>query len=197
MGYNCHRGVFIMNLKKQIDDYLPYNEQEEKDKEVFLKYINFFDDVLTRDNEFGHFTGSAFVVNQTRDKVLMVHHNIYNSWAWTGGHADGEEDLLAVALREVQEETGIKNINPISKDIFVIDALPQKGHIKRSKFVSAHTHLSVVYLVEANDDEPLVIKLDENSNVKWIPINEVILHSNEPHMQTTYQKAIDKLNDFL
>jgi len=89
-----------MNIKKLIKNYTPYNEQEEQDKEIILKWIDTFDDVLTRNNEFAHFTSSAFVVNKTRDKALMIHHNIYNSWAWTGGHADGESDFLNVALRE-------------------------------------------------------------------------------------------------
>ena len=90
-----------MSLKEKIQNYKPYNEQEEKDKEIMLKYIDTFDDVLTRNNEFGHFTASAWVVNKERTKVLMIYHNIYNSWAWTGGHADGEDDLLSVAIREV------------------------------------------------------------------------------------------------
>lgn len=97
-----------MDLKKQLEEYQPCNEQEDKDKQVMLKYINTFDDVLTRNNEFGHFTASAWVVNQEKTKVLMIYHNIYQSWAWTGGHADGKENLLEVAVRELKEETRSK-----------------------------------------------------------------------------------------
>lgn len=74
--------------------------------------------VLTRKNEFSHLTSSSFIVNKERTKVLMIHHNIYDSWAWTGGHADGEVDLLSVALRETQEETGIKSATPLSNICF-------------------------------------------------------------------------------
>lgn len=76
----------LMNeLRERIVNYIPYDEQEESDKEYILKFIDTFDDVLTRKNIFGHFCSSAFVVNKNRSKVLMIYHNIYNSWAWPGG----------------------------------------------------------------------------------------------------------------
>lgn len=103
-----------MKLREEIKNYIPYNEQEEKDKELLLKYIDGFDDILTRENELCHFTASNWIVNKERTKVLMAYHNIYKSWAWTGGHADGESDLLKVALREANEETGINNLKVLS-----------------------------------------------------------------------------------
>ena len=84
----------LMKLKEMIENYKPYNEQEENDKKIMLKYIDSFDDVLTRNNEFGHFTASSWVVNKEKTKLLMIYHNIYQSWSWTGGHADGDVDLL-------------------------------------------------------------------------------------------------------
>ncbi len=153
----------IENLKKQIENYKPYNEQEEKDKEIMLKYINNFDNILTRDNEFAHFTASAWVVNKERTKVLMIYHNIYKSWAWTGGHADGEEDLLNVAIREVKEETGVENVTPILKDIFSLEIATVNGHVKRGKYVASHVHLNLTYFLEVDEGETLKIKEDENS----------------------------------
>ena len=97
-----------MNLRKEIEEFKPFNEQEEADKEYFLKFIDSFEDVLTRENVFGHFSASAWVVNREKTKVLLVYHNIYNGYIFPGGHADGEEDLLGVAVREVEEETGVK-----------------------------------------------------------------------------------------
>jgi len=182
-----------MNLKKTIEDFSPINKQEIKDKEMFLYYLNNFDDVLTRNNEIVHFTSSAFVLNKTRDKVLMIYHNIYNSWGWTGGHADGDSDLLQVALREVTEETGVNNVKPIISDIFIIDTLSVLGHEKKGKYIPAHIHLSVAYLFETDETETLLIKEDENSNVKWIPIEQVVGHSTEPHMKIVYEKIINKI----
>jgi len=180
-------------MKKLIEGFEPFDEQEAKDKAVILKWIDAFDDVLDRSNEFAHFTSSAFIVNKSRDRVLFVHHNIYNSWGWVGGHADGETDMLAVALREVQEETGIKNIRPAATEIFLLDTLPVLGHTKRGQYVPAHTHLSVAYLIEADENEPLTVKADENSGVQWIPIDQAVAKSTEPHMKPVYAKAIKKL----
>lgn len=184
-----------MNYIDLIKAYKPYNEQEKKDKEKFLYCINTFEDVLTRDNEIAHVTSSSFILNKNKDKVLMIYHNIYNSWAWTGGHADGEEDLLAVAIREATEETGVKNIKPITSDIFSLDVLPVLGHIKRGEYVSAHLHLNVTYLLQADENELLIVKKDENSAVKWIPIDEVVECSNEPHMKKVYEKLISKIKE--
>ena len=182
-----------MNWIDLIKNYSPYSEQEENDKEIIIRCFDMFDDILSRDNNIMHITSSAFIVNENRTKVLMVHHNIYNSWCWTGGHADGEENLLLVAINEAQEETGIKNIFPVSDDILSLDILPVFAHIKKGKYISSHLHLSIAYLIEADDMEPLIIKPDENSDVKWIPIDEIDLYSNEPHMMKIYNKILSKI----
>ncbi len=181
-----------MLVKEQIEKYIPYNEQEIKDREMILKYCDLFDDVLTRENEIVHFTCSGFVLSETRDKVLMIYHNIYNSWAWTGGHADGELDFLRVAIREVQEETGVNNVRPIAEDIFALDVLSVFGHIKRGKFVSSHIHISVAYLLEVSEQELLSIKEDENSDVGWLPLDTFLNFIAEEHMKPIYMKIIEK-----
>lgn len=181
-------------LREQIEKYIPYNEQEEKDKQTMLKYIDTFDDVLTRQNEFGHFTASGWVVNKERTKVLMIYHKIYQSWAWTGGHSDGESNLLNVALREVKEETGIEHVNPIMKDIFSLEIICVNGHVKRGKYVSSHVHLNLTYLLEADEKDILKIKEDENSGVKWVNIDKVIEVSNEEWVKNRiYLKLNEKL----
>lgn len=185
-----------MNLKEQIENYKPYNEQEEKDKETMLKYINTFDDVLTRNNEFGHFTASSWAVNKQRTKVLMIYHNIYKSWAWTGGHADGEENLLNVAIRELKEETGVKNVKVLNNDIFSIEIICVDGHVKREKYVSSHVHLNVTYLLEVDEEETLKIKEDENSGVKWVNIEDVEKVTDEKWVrENIYRKENEKLKN--
>ena len=182
-----------MSWIDSIKKYSPYNEQEKNDKKIIIRCFDMFNDILSRANNIMHITSSAFIVNKNRTKVLMIHHNIYNSWCWTGGHADGEENLLLVAINEAKEETGVKNISPVSDDILSLDILPVFGHIKKGKYISSHLHLSVAYLVEADDMEPLIFKPDENSDVKWIPIDKIDEYSNEPHMIKIYDKILSKI----
>lgn len=183
-----------MNLKEQIENYKPYNEQEEKDKQTMLKYLNTFDDCLTRNNEFGHFTASSWAVNKERTKVLMIYHNIYQSWAWSGGHADGESDLLGTAIRELKEETGVENVTVVKPDIFSLEIVTVDGHIKRGKYVSSHVHLNLTYFLEVDENEILKIKPDENSGVKWVNLEDVEKESTEKWIcANIYRKLNDKL----
>ena len=159
-----------------------------------LKYLKDFDDVLTRQNEYGHFTSSAFILNKERTKLLMIYHKIYNSWAWTGGHSDGDSDLLYVAMKEAKEETGIKKVVPISKDIYSLELINVNGHEKREKYVGSHVHLNVTYLLEADENEKIHIKEDENSGVKWVPIDKILEVSSEPWVRDrVYAKIISKM----
>lgn len=182
-----------MDWIEAINNYNPCNEQEKTDKELTLKYIEMFDDLLTRENQLVHMTSSSLIVNKSRDKVLMVHHNIYNSWSWTGGHADGESDLLQVAVNEAKEETGIADVYPVNGDILSLDIIPVQGHMKKGKYVSPHLHISAAYLLEADENERLSVKHDENSDVKWIPIQDMVAASDEPHMRKIYRKIISKI----
>ncbi len=110
---------------KQIEDYIPKNEQERVDQMAMVSFARRNDDALLRDNLVAHFTSSAIVVNIDFTKVLFIHHNIYNSWGWVGGHNDGDDDFLHVAIKEAQEETGVNNIIPLNEDIQAIDAIYQ------------------------------------------------------------------------
>lgn len=181
-----------MTLKEQIENYKPFNEQEEKDKEYFLKFINTFVDTLTRNNIFGHFSSSAFVVNKEQNKMVVVYHNIYDGWITPGGHADGESDLLSVAIREVEEETGLKT-KVLDNQIFSIQAISVPTHIKNNKYISAHTHFDVVYLLEADDTLPLVYREDESKGVKWIPFEESENNDIVSFIKPIHKKLIKKL----
>ena len=185
-----------MSLLKQLKAYVPYNEQVTNDKEVMIKLLEKESDIFTRENEVAHFTASSWLVNKEHTKVLMIYHNIYHSWSWTGGHADGDTDLLAVAMREAMEETGVKTITPVSEDIFSIEILTVDGHIKRGKYVPSHLHLNVTYLLEADEAEVLHIKQDENSGVAWFTLEEALEKCSEPWMiEWIYKKLNEKLRN--
>ena len=182
-----------MELRKQIEKYVPINEQEEKDKELLLEWLS-EPDVFTRKNKRAHFTASAWVVNKERTKVLMIYHNIYNSWAWMGGHADGMEDLLVVAEKEAKEESGITDITPLSEDIASLEIVTVSGHEKRGEYVSAHLHLNATYIFEAPEEQVLSIKPDENSGVMWIETDDIKNKSTEEwFVKRIYPKLIDKM----
>lgn len=183
----------MTQLKQLIENYQPMNQQEEKDKENILKMMDTYQDVLTRENTVAHFSSSAFVVNKEKTKTLMIYHNIYNSWAWTGGHADGDDNLFEVAKRELEEEAGISHFEPLTQDIFTLDILTVNGHVKKGKYVSSHVHLNTTYVFVADEHQALTHKPDENSGVKWIDLDKLEQECSEPHMMPVYNKIIEKI----
>ena len=182
-----------MTIFEQLQAFTPFNEQEASDRRLMLQYAGLFSDLLTRDNEMAHLTASCWIVNPDKTKVLLAYHNIYDSWAWLGGHADGEADLLAVALKEANEESGV-TARPVLRDIFSVEILGVPGHVKRGKYVSSHLHLNVSYLFEADDTLPLRVAEDENSAVGWLGIDCLDEYVSERDMLPTYRKILNRTN---
>ena len=183
-----------MDLISQIERYLPFNEQEERDRNLILRCLREEKNIFSRENDLAHMTASAWVVNPDRSRVLMAYHNIYDSWSWLGGHADGSQNLLEVALREVTEESGVRHVRPVTEDIFSLESLTVDGHIKRGAYVSSHIHLNVTYLLEAREEDTLTVKDDENSGVAWFGLDEAVAASSEPWFQEhIYRKLNEKL----
>lgn len=178
---------------EMLKNYVPFNEQEEQDLKVIFKSSQVFKDILTRDNQFCHLTASAFIINKEHTKVLCVFHNIYQSWSWVGGHADGDDDVLYVAKKETREETSLKNFIELDPMPISIEILPVKGHVKNGKYVSAHTHLNITYLFEADENEKIHIQEEENSKIGWLTFDELIEKTSEEHMLPIYKKIIDKI----
>ena len=183
-------------LISQITDYSPVNEQEETDKVTLLRWLQKDTDISIRDNTDGHLTASAWVVNPARTHVLMAYHKLYDSWAWLGGHADGNWDLQAVAEKEAREESGIQNLKLLTDAPVSLEVLTVTGHEKKGKYVPCHLHLNLTYLFEAADDQALACKPDENSGVDWIPVDELSVRCNEPwFVQRIYSKLAKKAMD--
>ena len=183
-----------MGIYEQIKAYRPWNEQERQDQALILAFLERNPDAFYRSNLLAHMTASAWVVNPQRSKALMVYHRLYDSWSWAGGHADGEEDLLAVALREVREETGVQRLRPVTEDIYSLEVLTVDGHEKRGRYVPSHLHLNVTYLLEAEEDQPLRICEAENSGVAWFSLADALAASTEPwFVERIYKKLNEKL----
>jgi len=186
----------LKQLTAGITGYEPGNPQEAGDRSVMLSLLRTHGDLLDRTNQVAHFTGSAWIVNRERTKTLMVYHNLYRSWSWTGGHADGEADLLSVAMREAVEETGVTQVIPLLEEIFALDILPVWSHMRKGLFVPSHLHLNATYLLEADETDLLVVREEENSAVKWVPLQEVNRYSVEPDMHAVYDKLSERLHNF-
>jgi 8-oxo-dGTP pyrophosphatase MutT (NUDIX family) len=141
-----------------------------KEEQEFLKQ---FSELLKSENCFqrthlpGHITGSSWIVNRDRTKTLLVHHAKLNKWVQPGGHADGEENILNVALREAEEETGLKKLTP-SSEIFDIDVhtIPERRDFPE------HLHYDIRFLVEADDRDQTEVS-EESHDVCWINLNEL------------------------
>ena len=174
----------------------PKDEREHAEQKIILDLIaRFGDDLLKRDSAFAHMTASSIIVNRARTKTLMAFHRIYNSWAWTGGHADGESNFEAIARREAQEESGITDLVRLGGGPASIEILPVWAHIKRGKAVGSHLHLNVSYLFEADDEAALRICEDENSAVGWIEIDKLAESVSEPPMMPIYERLLKRAND--
>ena len=188
----------LKNLRAVIEQYAPSCEQEERDQAVMVRFLDQNDDCLKRSNQTAHFTASAWIVNPARDKVLMVYHNIYDSWSWTGGHADGEPDLMSVAVREAREETGVKELKILRREPVSLEIITVDGHEKRGAYVPSHLHLNLTYLLEAEESQRLTVKEDENSGVQWIPVRDLGDYVSEPWMlERIYSKLSDQLSSKL
>jgi 8-oxo-dGTP pyrophosphatase MutT (NUDIX family) len=114
----------------------------------------------------GHITGSAFVVNRTHTKLLLIHHGKLRKWLQPGGHVDPGERVLSAAIREVEEETGVVGI-PLGEGIFDVDVHP----IPASGDRPPHTHFDVRFLLEAENEN--LTDSDEVLGVRWVPFAEV------------------------
>ena len=184
-------------LKIRLEEFTPFNRQEEKDRRIMLNLLG-QEDIFRRSNLMGHFTASAWVVNGSGTKVLMAYHNLYNAWSWLGGHADGEEDLSKVALREVKEESGVKSVKLLSPKIYSVEILPVEGHEKQGEYVPCHLHYNVTYLMQADENRHLTVKPDENSGVAWFGLEEVYEKSTEKwFVERIYKKLNEKLKYWL
>ena len=183
-----------MNYLDDLKRFQPLCEQEEVDHALMLQEAGRMPvKILSRESALLHMTASAMVVNPARTHVLMAYHNIYGTWAWTGGHADGESDLLAVARREAQEETRIEHLTPIQTGAISLEILDVPSHVKRGRFVPCHLHLNMTYAFVGDDRDALQNKADENRAVRWLPIDKLADFVAEPAMLPIYRKILQRI----
>jgi 8-oxo-dGTP pyrophosphatase MutT (NUDIX family) len=148
-------------------DYRPIDPEEEVFVPQFLDLLSQAP-CFERTHLPGHITGSAWIVNPERTQSLLVHHAKLNKWVQPGGHADGDENILRVAIREAEEETGLKNLTLVTRDPFDVDihTIPQRPGFPE------HLHYDIRFLLEASLKEPILVS-EESHDVKWIPLHSL------------------------
>jgi ADP-ribose pyrophosphatase YjhB (NUDIX family) len=116
----------------------------------------------------GHITGSSWIIDSLFSKTLLVHHAKLDKWLQPGGHADGEENVMRVAKKELKEETGIQTAKLFSKVIFDLDIHVIPEH----KQTPMHHHYDIRYLFLA-DDKDYIKESKESKEVKWWPLDSI------------------------
>lgn len=152
----------------QIENYQTHFEEEALFVPRFLSLLRNFPDCFHRKQTTGHLTASAWIESKCGGKVLLLHHAKLCKWLQPGGHADGDENLLNVAQKEAEEETGLTSLQFVHRTIFDLDI----HQIPAYRDVKTHLHFDTRFLFFADSDEPLC-RNDESIGLRWIPLNEV------------------------
>ena len=166
----------MQELINILNSFVPEDEDQIVNIKSFKQALESFGEkIYSRDNFPAHVCSTAWVTNPERTKSLMGYHNIYRSFSWFGGHADGDLDLLKVAKKELVEETSISNFKVLNNGM-PIDFLTSAvlTHIKRGKRVPDHLHYDPIYLFEISESEKFQIAIGENSAIKWVDNKEIM-----------------------
>ena len=173
---------FLIQLIQNYSDRYP----SEKVAITMLSFIENHTNHFSRTNHHGHFTGSAWIINPDKSKILMTHHKKIGKWLQLGGHADGESDLLKVSQREAVEESGINNFVTISNEIFDMDIheIPPIGSDPK------HLHYDIRFLLEADPDKESLTISNESHDVAWIPLDQIAHYNSEKSIMRMVDKTI-------
>ncbi len=174
-------------LIENLANYQCFDSKEEADRSTMLTFVNKYPRCFHRDLEIGHMTASTWLLNAKRDKALLMHHRKLDLWLQLGGHCDGDEDLLAVAVKEAQEESGIWAIKPLSDKIFDIDIHDIPANSKEP----AHKHYDVRFLLGLTEELPFV-QNSESLALAWVTADSNSLPKIDRSVQRLHQKWLSK-----
>ena len=174
----------MKNLDILLEDYIAEYPHEHVANSM-LDFFNNDENCFNKENKIGHFTGSAWIVSPDRSMVLMTHHRKLNMWLQLGGHADGTEDLISVAIREAKEESGFNEFILLSDKIFDLDI----HEVPAVENEPVHYHYDVIFLLEADQENSTIIISDESHDVRWIPLDKVLTLNPESSMQRMVKKT--------
>ena len=162
----------------------PLDAHEAAQTAETIRFVAAHADCLLRSCAPGHLTGSTWIVSPDRTRTLLTHHHKLDKWLQLGGHADGDGDLLAVALREAREESGLTRLRVLSGEIFDFD----RHLIPARKSDPEHYHHDLRFLIEADPDEPLIIS-SESKDLAWVEVTRVTALNPEESMARMVRKT--------
>lgn len=175
-------------FRQALERYAPFDDQEESEKQMVLELLAETDMAFSRDYLKGHITGSSFVVNNTLDKTFLILHNKYDIWLQPGGHCDGDPVVHQTALRETEEETGLRQLKLVP-EIFDISVHDIGEAMKKGKLEPAHKHYDIRYMIVANEDEKPSLQEEEVSGGRWFTLDEAI----ETNPWRAFSRMVDKI----
>jgi 8-oxo-dGTP pyrophosphatase MutT (NUDIX family) len=171
-------------LLNKLSVHAPYNDREARMTGLLLQFVAANKNCFERSLQIGHITGSSWVVDRDRTHSLLTHHRKLNKWLQLGGHADGDPDILRVALREAREESNLEAIRPVSEEIFDIDihVIPARPGEPE------HLHYDVRFLLEADRSLPLAAS-EESRSLAWMPLDQICIVNPEESMARMIAKT--------
>lgn len=171
------------SLIGQLNDYAIRHPEEGGTVDGFMQFVASQPDCFCRSLSIGHITGSAWVVNADGSEVLLTHHRKLDRWLQLGGHADGESDVLSVAMKEAEEESGLIGFTHIGTGVFDIDIHP----IPARKDEPEHLHYDVRYVLRVGGSLDYTVS-DESHDLRWVKLGDVETLTTEPSMMRMVEK---------
>mgnify|MGYP001281181270 CR=1 FL=1 len=168
-----------------LDRYARHHEDEAETVARFREFVSVHPDCFERTLVIGHITGSAWILDASGERVLLTHHRKLNRWLQPGGHADGDPDVLAVALREAWEETGLESLVAINGEIFDLDihTIPTRGE------EADHLHYDVRFLLRDTSAGAWVIS-EESHALAWVALVDLEDYTTEASMRRMREKRL-------
>ncbi len=173
------------NLLEKLDNYHPSDASEVEARLRMISFVKENPDCFQRHLKIGHITGSAWLMSRDGRRVLLTHHRKLNKWLQLGGHADGDSNILAVALREAKEESGIENILAVTEDVFDLDIheIPPHGQ------EPAHWHYDVRFLFRVEGDDTFIVS-EESHELAWVTPDQLHALDTDASVQRMAKKCV-------
>ncbi len=171
-------------LLQLLNEYTTEIQDEKEMFEQLLQFVQTQADCFKRELSMGHITASVWIVNQSLDKTLLTHHAKIQKWLQPGGHCDGETDVVLSALRELEEETGLKNIQ-LLEGIFDLDVHTIAAH----KNETEHLHFDIRFLVLADEEEPVLIS-EESNDLQWFHLHDIATANPSRSLERMVEKTL-------